>query len=123
MPSGTPLSLLSPVESSHQDHLQALLNGCESGLERDWLRFLDERNLRLPPKAQPYLEAFKTRPDFVYDRVAVYVDGPHHEYPDRHQRDREQTEVLEDAGWMVIRFGLKDDWEKIVSQYKSVFGG
>ena len=29
---------------------------------------------------------------------------------------------MEDLGYMVIRFGHRDDWEKIVVEYPYVFG-
>jgi hypothetical protein len=34
-----------------------------------------------------------------------------------------KTEAMEDLGYMVIRFGHKDDWNEIVNQYPHVFGG
>jgi len=29
---------------------------------------------------------------------------------------------MEDRGYTVIRFGLEDDWDKIVAQFSYVFG-
>ena len=43
----------------------------------------------------------------------MYVDGPPHDYPERQQRDADQTECLEDYGWEVIRFHHEDDWQAI----------
>ena len=79
------------------------------------------------PLAQPMIEAFQTaNPDIAvgYEdlQTAIYVDGPHHDYPDRRRRDQERTEAMEDQGWTVIRFGHKDDWGSIVAQYAHVFG-
>ena len=54
--------------------------------------------------------------------VAVYVDGPHHDYPDRAARDREQTSRMEDAGYSVLRFGTDQDWKAIIQRYPSIFG-
>ena len=53
-----------------------------------------------------------TRPDFLYDddHVAIYVDGPHHEYPHRAERDHDAEDRLFAHGWSVLRFGLRDDW-------------
>jgi very-short-patch-repair endonuclease len=66
-----------------------------------------------------------TKPDFLYEgagSVAIYVDGPVHDFPDRHKRDVEQTEAMEDRGYMVLRFSHSDDWDAIIDKYPSVFG-
>jgi hypothetical protein len=85
---------------------------------------VDGRQLELPDKAQSYYEPCKTRPDFLYvrDQTAVYVDGPHHEYAHRKERDATQTACMEDRGWTVVRFAAGGEWEATVSQWPSVFG-
>jgi hypothetical protein len=117
----------SPSDAPRSAHLQSLLERCESGLEKEWLLFLEARNLTLPSHGQhvpPAIDGCFTRPDFVYapHSTVVYVDGPHHEFPTRQARDREQSSCVEDCGWSVIRFGGKDDWEAIVRRFPSVFG-
>ena len=52
----------------------------------------------------------------------IYIDGPVHAYPDRHRRDLEVTERLEDPSFTVIRFGHQDDWAAILARYPSIFG-
>jgi hypothetical protein len=54
--------------------------------------------------------------------TVIYIDGPHHLFPDRAQRDTTQTECLEDQGYSVIRFGLQLDWDSVLQQYPHVFG-
>ena len=54
--------------------------------------------------------------------MAVYIDGPPHDFPERAARDGQQTDCMEDAGWTVIRFGHDDDWGEIVSRNPSTFG-
>ncbi|MFN8007512.1 MAG: Zn-binding domain-containing protein [Terriglobia bacterium] len=97
---------------------------CDSELERKWLRFLEERDLRLPSRSQILIEACHTRPDFLYDDqlTAIYVDGPPHDFPDRQQRDKLQADAMDDLGYTVIRFHHEADWELIVAQFPSVFG-
>ena len=114
----------SPVAAPRGDHLQALLNLCDSDLERDWLDWLDHHGYRLPSKAQALIEACHTRPDFFYEEAltAVYIDGPQHEYPERRARDVAQAECLEDQGYTIIRFEAKEDWEKAVKRYAALFG-
>ncbi|PJF20957.1 MAG: hypothetical protein CUN56_13535, partial [Phototrophicales bacterium] len=96
---------ISPGQSPREDHLTKLMNLCESELERDWLSKVSNSGLRLPDDAQVYIEACQTRPDFVYNSggiyAAIYIDGSHHDYPNRHARDQQQSECMEDYGYRV----------------------
>ena len=119
--------LASSSEAPRAEHLQGLMNKCESSLEKDWLLYLEARNLTLPSHAQHAPDAISgcfTRPDFAYagHSTIVYIDGPHHEFPTRQVRDEEQTSCVEDNGWSVIRFAARDDWEAIIRRYPSIFG-
>ena len=112
---------------SSDDRLTQLLERCESDLERKWLRHVAAAGLRLPDRAQHYIAACETRPDFIYERngifVALYIDGPHHDYPERQARDRDHTERMENAGYSVIRFSYLEDWDAKLRQHRFVFGG
>lgn len=107
----------SPTAYDRAEHLRRLKALCDSDLEREWLDFLEARNLRLPDEAQVLIPECGTRPDFLYRQqmIAVYVDGPYHLYPDRAQRDLQQTECLEDRGYSIVRFGAADDWESRIA--------
>jgi hypothetical protein len=106
--------------------LATLRARCQSELERRFLRFLAEANLRLPDQAQPLLKRFGTRPDFFYSvpdlQACIYVDGPYHEFPDRQARDAAVTARLEDAGYLVIRVQGEESWPAAVQEYGWVFG-
>jgi len=117
-------STFSPQTISRAEHYQHLLNLCQSDLEREWLTFIEKSNLRLPSHAQLLLETCHTRPDFFYEQehAAIYVDGPHHQYPERQQRDQTQKDCMEDTGYTVIRFDLLESWDKVIEKYPSVFG-
>jgi len=52
----------------------------------------------------------------------VYIDGPHHEFPERRARDQAQTNSMEDLGYTVIRFSAKEDWDAKIAQYPHIFG-
>jgi len=112
--------VLKPGESAVQ-HVEQKV---ESELERRFIRFLEERGLRLPDEAQVHFESAGTRPDFVYraHSAVIYVDGPAHDYPDRQARDETQAAAMRDLGFRVIRFRHYDDWDQIVETYKAVFG-
>jgi ATP-dependent helicase YprA (DUF1998 family) len=117
----------SPVGVPRAVHLQGLMARCDSELERDWLRFLEGRALRLPTRSQVLFRQAGTKPDFVYEdqngTTAIYVDGPVHDYPDRHARDASQTAAMEDLGIRVLRFHHSAQWESIVADNPSIFGG
>ena len=54
--------------------------------------------------------------------VAVFIDGPPHDYSDVTARDGQATVRLEDAGYTVIRFRHDEPWEPIFAAHPSVFG-
>jgi len=113
----------SPVQLSRADHLAGLLQRCDSNLEKKWLGFLDANGLNIPTSAQKSLDG--TKPDFLFEgnhNVAIYIDGPPHDFPDRQNRDAELTAELEDRGWTVVRFHHEDDWVVKVSKFPMVFG-
>lgn len=114
----------SPTDLPRSEHLVRLKRQCDSDLERQWLDYLDQSNLRLPAKAQQLFEACGTRADFYYpdSHAAIYIDGSHHDYPDRQQRDQQQSQCMEELGIMVIRFGYRDNWDVIIEKYPSIFG-
>jgi ATP-dependent helicase YprA (DUF1998 family) len=115
----------SPVEMPRPEHLVQLKRLCDSGLERQFLDFLDQHNLRLPERAQYLYPQFGSRPDFSYtgeNPAFVYVDGPPHDFPERQPRDTAQTAALRAEGITVIRFHHAADWDSVVKQYPSVFG-
>jgi len=114
----------SPVASGRDEHFQQLKNLCQSVLEEKWLEYLFEKGYRLPSKAQVLMSDCQTRPDFTYENefVVVYIDGYHHLDEKRQQRDTQQQSCLEDLGYTVLRFGLLDDWPKIIAENEYLFG-
>ena len=105
-------------------HLEQLQRLTDSSLEQQWLNYLEARGHLLPTKAQQLIPECQTRPDFCYEdaMVAIYIDGPYHDFPERHARDVAATECLEDRGYLVIRFGHQDDWDALIALYPSIFG-
>jgi len=114
-----------PTVGTRAEHLERLERQAGSNLEKQWLAFIEDHGYRLPSHAQRLFAEAGTRPDFFYDGdygAAIYVDGPHHDYPERQGRDAAQAEAMEDLGYMVIRFGHGDDWPATVAEYPYVFG-
>jgi hypothetical protein len=115
---------IAPAATPRSEHLIQLQRLCGSKLETAWLAFLEDHDYHLPSGAQQFLQGCQTRPDFFYEEhnAAIYVDGPPHEYPERKIRDATQNECMEDRGYVVIRFGHKDDWVTILKKYPNIFG-
>jgi very-short-patch-repair endonuclease len=116
--------LASPATCTFAEHLATLREQAGSGLERGWLDYLVQRGLHLPTAAQKFISRIGTRPDFFYEKqkVAIYVDGPPHDFPDRQQRDCEITTQMEDAGFVVIRFAHSANWDAIIAEHPNLFG-
>ena len=114
----------SPTAKTYAEHLESLKAQCGSTLEADWLAHIAQHRLKLPVSAQKFFSQYQTRPDFTYDsdRIFIYIDGPHHDFPDRHARDQSLESDLDDAGILVIRFHHQADWDKIIARYPSTFG-
>ena len=115
---------VSPTPRPREAEVERLLNACQTGLEKRWVRTVDAMGLRLPSGAQVLIESCSTRPDFLYreDAVAIYVDEPHHDAPEQRLADQQVQEDLANAGVSVVRFHHAADWTPIFEQYASVFG-
>lgn len=113
-----------PSAQTRTAHLDGLKKRCDSKLEQKWLDQLEVRGHALPSHAQYPIPGCKTRPDFFYakEQVAIYIDGPHHEYPERQARDQAQQNDMEDLGLTVVRFAAGEQWSPILDKYPHVFG-
>lgn len=111
--------------ASRADRLAQFYQGCDSELERKWLRALEESQLAIPTHAQFLVNAPMTRVDFYYERARaiIYVDGPPHDTPEQKEADRALQSELLDAGYLVIRFHHAADWAKIFRKHPDIFGG
>jgi very-short-patch-repair endonuclease len=115
----------SPGSLPRPQQLERLLARCDSELERDFLRFLDNQQLELPTHAQERVDRLKAKPDFTYAHhyAVVFVDGPPHNFADVQERDSQAKARLENAGYTVLRFRHDEPWEPIVAANRHVFGG
>lgn len=112
---------------SRSQKFDELIGKCDSELEKSWLRLIYESNLTLPTHGQFRIEECGTRPDFVYshgaNKLAVYIDGPPHDYPARQMRDAEQDLSLLGKGWAVQRFHHESDWNGLFKTFPGIYGG
>jgi very-short-patch-repair endonuclease len=115
---------VAPTALTREQHFERLARAAASDLERKWLRHLLDGGYRLPTDVGVLIKAAGTRPDFLYkeDQLAVYVDGPPHNFKERQERDERQEEALKGVGFTVVRFDYREDWDAILREYPSVFG-
>ena len=109
---------------SRAERLAALRRRCDSGLEKRWLDMMDGMLLRPPSHAQFQVEGLWTQPDFYYsdNNAAIYIDGPPHDTPEQIRNDEKITGRLMEAGYIVIRFHHREDWEAIFRHHPDIFG-
>lgn len=115
---------ISPGPKTREDHANTLMNLCDSSLEKEWLEMLQRNNLHLPPQSQVLIKECSTRVDFMYEYLAIYIDGPVHDEPKTKADDKVKREALEDMGYTVIsfRYDEKKNWLNQIKAVKSVFG-
>jgi len=90
-----------------QTHLNALLEECESQLEKDTLYRIRNEQLPLPTEAQKLIydgDEPIARPDFFYEEsnLCVFVDGPVHERDYVSADDSRKRDRLRSLGYRVI---------------------
>ncbi|WP_117236619.1 DEAD/DEAH box helicase [Thermus sediminis] len=89
--------------------MEALLARCQSRLEREFLRLLEPKGVRLPDEAQYRIGEAHTVVDFLYrPNLVVYVDGPHHEGGRQSGIDERQRKALLELGYRVVVVGYGD---------------
>lgn len=116
---------LSSGTAPRSDRLAQFYQACDSGLERKWLKTLEDRHLAIPTHAQYLINAPMTRADFYYERAraVIYIDGPPHDTAEQKEADDRLNGDLFDEGYLVIRFHHQDDWGGIFKQHPDIFGG
>jgi len=111
---------------TRSEQFARLADESDTGLEARFLKWLKDHGLRLPDEAQPTITDAHARPDFVYRlhdaTVAVFVDGPVHDFAAVAARDIEAEERLLDLGWEVVRFPHDVDWSAIAARHERYFG-
>jgi ATP-dependent helicase YprA (DUF1998 family) len=108
------------TEQPRGDKADELRAQCESQLQRDFLDLLVQYEFALPEGVRRPVTAAQIRPDFAFradgSALAVFVeDGA----PDD---AGEVEEVLNDAGWTVLRLHPGQDWLASVREHSYVFG-
>ena len=115
---------VSDTPDTPEEHVKKLKALAGSNLERRWLDLLLARGHALPTSAQKAIPGIYARPDFQYGSTTViFIDGPVHEYHNLKERDTSIRAALEDAGYLVIAFGMDEaTWPAVLAKYPNVFG-
>lgn len=99
-----------------------------SKLERQFLRELHHRGLKLPSRAQVSLKAetgHYISADFSYEREGkatyVFCDGSVHDDPGQKADDEHKRSILRKAGHGVVEWYYLDPFEKLVERHKETF--
>ena len=113
------------IGESREEQYQRLRSTADpaSSLEREFLDFLYEQELRLPDQAQyrPSDEVH-VQPDFYYEatHTCVFIDGAVHDQPSVQEADRMAREALANRGFGVVE--VRPPFETAVAQRPDVFG-
>ncbi len=116
-------------EPDYDEQYQRLMNLTDpnSTLEREFLQALRDNGMRLPDSAQnrPSSKVL-VQPDFYYERenrpgICIFIDGPHHDDPDRQRADSHTREELQDFGFGVIAIRYDRPIIEQLREYPHVF--
>ena len=107
-------------QKKHADRLAALLSACQSALERDVLRALNERALPLPDAAQKTIydgDAPLVEADFYYaPKIVVFIDGSPHHKDYVQAADRTKRMRLKRAGYRLVVIQGPGDLEALAAK-------
>ena len=112
----------------YDDRFNHMLSMCDSDLERLWLNQVFEQGFRIPDYAQYTVEEAQTRVDFVYneEKVAIHIDGPHHDSEQQKIIDEQRRSELERFGWTNLVFHHNqgvEGWNETIRTNGWLFGG
>ena len=113
-------NLQMPAASAPAIVHEQLVMQAESDVEQEWLRQLQLRRFSPPSQMHESLGRCQATPDFFFkgNTLAVYVDGVDSE---RQERDVHLVELLENDGYIVLRFGALEQWDELFTEYADLF--
>lgn len=96
------------------DHLEELLESCESDFEREVLAHLANEGIQLPDTAQKIIyddtNTPIAKPDFFYDpHTAVFIDGTPHQMQHIQESDQRKRTKLKQMGYTVVSIKTLED--------------
>jgi len=109
---------------NYDDHFNHLLKSIDpqSDTELNFLKYLYKNNIRLPDKAQMYVDGIYSQPDFYYEpKIHVFCDGKPHDDPVLKEHDEKVRQAIRNRGEQVIVYYYKDNLDKLISDRSDVF--
>lgn len=110
--------------ANYDSHYQSLLPALDpnSQLERTFLDFLYQHNLRLPDSAQKQTPGIYSQPDFYYEpRVWVFVDGSVHDKPEVAAEDQKKRGEIIASGDEVIVYRFDQNLANLIASRPDIF--
>ncbi len=110
--------------ATYDAHYQSLLPALDpnSRLERTFLDYLYQNNLRLPDTAQQQTPGIYSQPDFHYaPRIWVFIDGSVHDKPEVAAEDEKKRGELIARGDEVIVYRYDQSLEGLVAKRPDIF--
>ncbi|TDQ33375.1 DEAD/DEAH box helicase [Zeaxanthinibacter enoshimensis] len=116
-------------QSSYHQHYQYLLETYDknSSTELKFLRYLYNKGLALPDKAQYNLKGYYISADFVYEdpnteiQTFVFVDGSVHDAEEQKIEDDKKRNLLRDNGYDAIVWRYDQSLDDLVESRKDIF--
>jgi superfamily II DNA or RNA helicase/very-short-patch-repair endonuclease/ribosomal protein L37AE/L43A len=104
---------------------QELLEKCDSHLEKDMLREMRDRKIRLPDEAQKVIYGNEGNPivsaDFYYEpKIVVFVDGSHHHLDYVQAGDEKKRRKLRSLGYRMVVIKGEDIEEGLTELVKRI---
>ena len=92
-----------------------------SFFEREVLKAIYERGIKLPDSAQELISEANCKPDFLYKhpKTAIFCDVSVHDSPEQKQRDLIKRQELINLGYEFIEFNYEDNWQNKLSSLVS----
>lgn len=92
-----------------------------SSFEREVLKEIYQREIKLPDSAQELIPEANCKPDFLYKKykIAIFCDGSVHDSLQKQQRDRIKRQDLRDNGYEIIELNYQQDWQSILEKLNS----
>ncbi|MDJ0534658.1 MAG: DEAD/DEAH box helicase [Xenococcaceae cyanobacterium MO_207.B15] len=92
-----------------------------SPFEREVLKEIYQKGIKLPDSAQELIPEANCKPDFLYKRyrIAIFCDGSVHDSPEQQQRDRLQRQDLQWNGYQLVELNYKQNWQSTLESLRS----
>jgi hypothetical protein len=113
--------------NNYEEQYRMLLDNYDrnSATEKKLIDYLYSNKLRLPDKAQVFMNYYYISVDFVYTlndgQVLVFCDGSVHDGAEQQVEDTNKRQLLRDAGYDVVVWHYSESLEALVNRRRDIF--